>query len=139
MASPYADLSRPPLQAAPLRRALVGRLWTDVRVVTETGSTNADLVAAARTGAAEGLVLVAESQTAGRGRFDRVWQAPPRSSLTLSVLLRPSVSPARLGWLPLLTGVALAESVGRIAVVDAALKWPNDLLLDGRRKVAGIL
>ncbi|HEX4814820.1 MAG TPA: biotin--[acetyl-CoA-carboxylase] ligase, partial [Nonomuraea sp.] len=69
--SRYSDLDRPPLNAAALNRALVrpGTLWTGVTVVESTGSTNADLAAAARAGAAEGQVLVAESQVAGRGRL----------------------------------------------------------------------
>jgi BirA family biotin operon repressor/biotin-[acetyl-CoA-carboxylase] ligase len=147
--SPYADLSRPPLREAALRQALVvpDGLWTDLRVVPETGSTNADVAAAARTQAPEGLVVIAESQTAGRGRLERQWQAPARSSLTLSLLLRPvpRVPQSRLGWLPLLAGVALVQAVGRIAVVDAALKWPNDLLVRSSTgpadygKCAGIL
>jgi BirA family biotin operon repressor/biotin-[acetyl-CoA-carboxylase] ligase len=129
--SPYSDLTRPPLREAPLRQALVvpGGLWTDVRVVGETGSTNIDVADAARAGAGEGLAIVAERQRAGRGRLQRTWEAPARSSLTFSVLLRPAVPVARLGWLPLLAGVALVEAVGRLAVVDAALKWPNDLLV----------
>ncbi|MEV0131988.1 biotin--[acetyl-CoA-carboxylase] ligase [Dactylosporangium sp. NPDC050688] len=137
----YTDLERPPLRAAALRRALVvpGGFWTDLRVVEETGSTNADVAAAARSGAAEGLVIVAERQTAGRGRLGRQWQSPPRAGLALSVLLRPAVPAARWGWLPLLAGVALAEAVRRVARLDAYLKWPNDLLLQGDRKTAGIL
>jgi BirA family biotin operon repressor/biotin-[acetyl-CoA-carboxylase] ligase len=129
--SPYADLSRPPLRARELQRVLVvpGGLWTEVRVVAETGSTNADVAALARGGAAEGVVLVAEIQSAGRGRLGRTWSAPARSSIVVSVLLRPEVPTARLGWLPLLAGVALADAVGKVAVVDAALKWPNDLLV----------
>ena len=144
--SPYADLTRPPLRSADLRRALVtGDLWTDVQVVAETGSTNADLAARARAGAGEGLVLVAEWQTSGRGRLDRHWEAPPQSSIMVSVLLRPPVPPARLGWLPMLAGVAVVESIGRLAVVDARLKWPNDLLVrpavgeGGYGKCAGVL
>jgi BirA family biotin operon repressor/biotin-[acetyl-CoA-carboxylase] ligase len=139
--SPYTDLERPPLREAALRRALVvpGGLWTDVRVVAETGSTNSDVAAAARDGVPEGLVLVAEQQTTGRGRLGRVWTSPPRAGLTLSVLLRPAgVEMTRFGWLPLLAGVALTEAVRRIGEVDAVLKWPNDLLVDGR-KCAGIL
>ncbi|HTJ38095.1 MAG TPA: biotin--[acetyl-CoA-carboxylase] ligase [Dactylosporangium sp.] len=137
----YSDLDRPPLHPAALRRALLvpGGFWTDLRVVEETGSTNADVAAAARDGAPEGLVIVAEQQTAGRGRLGRQWQSPPRAGLALSVLLRPALPPARLGWLPLLAGVALAESVRRVARIDAYLKWPNDLLLRGDRKTAGIL
>jgi BirA family biotin operon repressor/biotin-[acetyl-CoA-carboxylase] ligase len=110
--------------------------------VAETGSTNADVAAAARAGAAEGLVVVAERQTGGRGRLGRVWESPARAGIALSVLLRPAVPAARLGWLPLLAGVALAEAVRRVSEVDAVLKWPNDLLLrhgGGERKCAGIL
>jgi BirA family biotin operon repressor/biotin-[acetyl-CoA-carboxylase] ligase len=131
--SPYADLNRPPLREHALRRALVvtGGFWTDLRVLSETGSTNADVVNAARAGAPEGLVVIAESQTAGRGRLGRHWQSPARAGITFSTLLRPpaGLPSARLGWLPLLAGVALAEAVGRVAVVEAALKWPNDLLV----------
>lgn len=138
----YTDLDRPPLSARALTRALVvpGGFWSRLEVRTETGSTNADATAAAVAGAAEGLVIVAESQVAGRGRRDRQWVAPPRAGLTLSVLLRPgaSVPPSSYGWLPLLAGVALAEAVTRVAGVEAALKWPNDLLVDDR-KCAGIL
>jgi BirA family biotin operon repressor/biotin-[acetyl-CoA-carboxylase] ligase len=144
--SPYTDLSRPPLNAARLRRALVvpGGLWTRVDLRAETGSTNADAVAAARAGEPEGLVVIAERQTAGRGRLGRAWTSPARAGLAASVLLRPGVPaeravPAgRYGWLPLLAGVALVESVNRLAELEAVLKWPNDLLVGGR-KCAGIL
>ncbi len=127
------DRGRPPLRERVLSEALIvpGGLWTDVRVVTETGSTNADVVAAAGCGAAEGLVVLAERQSAGRGRLGRHWHAPSRAAITASILLRPGVSVTRLGWLPLLAGVALVETVAAIAEVDAALKWPNDLLVRG--------
>jgi BirA family transcriptional regulator, biotin operon repressor / biotin---[acetyl-CoA-carboxylase] ligase len=135
-----ADPERAGLPSAQLRRAVLvdGGLWTALEVVAETGSTNADVTEAARAGAAEGLVVVAEHQRAGRGRAGRSWSSPPRAGLSVSVLLRPRVPAARWGWLPLLAGVALAESVGRVAGVTAALKWPNDLLV-GDRKCAGIL
>ena len=84
-------------------------------------------------------MLVAEHQAAGRGRLDRVWTSPPRAGLTVSVLLRPDVPAARRSWLPLLTGVALAEAVRGVAGVRASLKWPNDLLAGDGRKLAGIL
>ncbi|MFD7437914.1 biotin--[acetyl-CoA-carboxylase] ligase [Streptomyces sp. NPDC059861] len=142
----WTDLDRPPLNAAALRKALVREdgLWTEVHVVQRTGSTNSDLVARAAEGrAAEGAVLIAEEQTAARGRLDRRWTAPPRSGLFFSVLLRPTEIPvARWGWLPLLTGVAVATGLSRAAGVDTALKWPNDLLVtvDGEeRKAGGIL
>jgi BirA family biotin operon repressor/biotin-[acetyl-CoA-carboxylase] ligase len=141
--------ARTPLDEAALRRAIVtpGGAWTDLRVVAETGSTNADLLDAAQAGAPPGAVLVAEVQQSGRGRLGRVWEAPAMSSITVSVLFRPGVQPVRLGWLPLLAGVALVEAVGLIAEVDAVLKWPNDLLVRpvapatgaGYGKCAGVL
>lgn len=142
----WSDLDRPPLGAAGLRRSLVreGGLYRDIEVVARTGSTNSDLVARAEAeDAAEGTVLVAEEQTSGRGRLDRRWTAPPRSGLFFSVLLRPAGVPvARWGWLPLLTGVAVATGLARVAGVDTALKWPNDLLVTvggEERKAGGIL
>ena len=75
----------------------------------------------------------------GRGRLDRVWASPPGAGITVSFLLRPDVPSARRGWLPLLTGVALAEAVGEVPGVRASLKWPNDLLAAGGAKLAGIL
>src|SRR5690606_19706276 len=88
-----AGVDRAALPAERLRHELVseatGGLWTSVSVVAETGSTNTDLARAAREGAGEGTVLVAEHQRAGRGRVDRSWQSPPRAGLTVSVLLRP--------------------------------------------------
>ncbi|MEV6016810.1 biotin--[acetyl-CoA-carboxylase] ligase [Streptomyces sp. NPDC002667] len=143
----WSDLDRPPLNGAALRRALVrdGGLWSDVEVVDRTGSTNTDLAAVVtgEKGADEGAVLVAEEQNAGRGRLDRRWTAPARSGLFFSVVLKPAGVPVeRWGWLPLLTGVAVATALSRSAGVDTALKWPNDLLVtvDGEeRKAGGIL
>lgn len=115
------------------------RLWRSLEVVPEIGSTNAELVRAAGEDAPEGAVLVAEHQVAGRGRLDRVWTSPPRAGLTVSFLLRPDVPAARRGWLPLLAGVALAESIAEGTGVLPSLKWPNDLLARDGRKLAGIL
>jgi BirA family transcriptional regulator, biotin operon repressor / biotin---[acetyl-CoA-carboxylase] ligase len=133
--------ARPLLDAAALseyaRRP--GHLWRQISVAERTGSTSADLVAQAREGAPEGLVLVAEEQVAGRGRMGRAWVSPPRAALTFSVLLRPDgVPPARLGWLPLLAGVATAGALHQVSGLDARLKWPNDVLV-GPGKLAGIL
>ncbi|WP_020576846.1 biotin--[acetyl-CoA-carboxylase] ligase [Actinopolymorpha alba] len=137
----YVDLDRPALPAESLRAALIGpgRLVRDLRVVSATGSTNADLRALAAEGAPEGTLLAAEHQTAGRGRLDRGWTSPPRSGLTFSLLLRPTGVPARRWpWLPLLTGCAVVEAVSAVAGVRPHLKWPNDVLLDDR-KLCGIL
>lgn len=110
-------------------------------VVATVPSTNTALVAAARAGAPDRTVLVAEHQSAGRGRAARSWAAPARSGLTLSVLLRPTEVPQiRWSWLPLLVGVVLCRTVSTLGELPAALKWPNDLLLGTRRrKIAGIL
>lgn len=139
-AARFDDLSRPPLDAAALARALQAPAgpWREVRVVEVTGSTNADLVAAARAGEPGGLVLVAEHQDQGRGRLDRTWISPPRAGLTFSVLWRPLVDPVRWGWLSPLVGLAVAEAVSATAMVDVRLKWPNDLLVE-ERKLAGVL
>ncbi len=132
---------RAPLDAAALRTELVGpaTFWREITVVDSTGSTNADLAERATAGAPEGTVLAAEEQRAGRGRLGRQWVSPPRSSIMVSVLLRPAgVPPSQRGWLPLLAGVAAATAVNRLTPVRAGLKWPNDLLV-GERKLAGIL
>lgn len=141
MTSPWTDLERPPLREAALRSALVtdDGLWTALRVEPETGSTNADVAAAAAAGEPEGLVVVAEHQRAGRGRVDRGWSAPPRSGLTFSVLLRPPASTrSAWGWLPLLAGLSVATPLSRMSGLDVGLKWPNDVLV-GDRKLAGVL
>jgi BirA family transcriptional regulator, biotin operon repressor / biotin---[acetyl-CoA-carboxylase] ligase len=129
-----------PLDAGALRTALAGR-WAQVDVVARTGSTNADLLAAAADGAPDRSVLVAEYQDAGRGRLARSWVAPPGSGIAVSVLLRPTgVPPARFGWLPLLGGLALLDTVRSFTAAPAGLKWPNDLLLGvEQRKAAGVL
>ena len=137
--------ARSPLSAPAVRSAVLAGsvLYTSVEVVTRTGSTNADLSAAARSGAAQGSVLVAEEQTAGRGRLDRSWHSQPGAALTFSVLLRPAaIPPAARGWLPLLTGVAVVAAIGAQTGVRASLKWPNDVLdggAEGAAKLAGIL
>lgn len=134
--------ARPALDAA--RLADLGDLVAPglrAEVLDATGSTNAVVGDRARSGEPEGLVVAAEHQTAGRGRLDRTWQAPPRSGLTFSVLLRPTVPGAQWPWLPLLTGHAVAKAL-RADGYTAAVKWPNDVLVGGasdERKVAGIL
>jgi BirA family biotin operon repressor/biotin-[acetyl-CoA-carboxylase] ligase len=110
-----------------------------VEVLAESPSTNAEVTRRALRGEPAGLVLVAEHQTAGRGRLDRDWVTPARAALTFSILLAPDGVPvSRWPWLPLLSGLAVAEGVHRAAGVEAMLKWPNDVLV-GDAKVAGIL
>lgn len=140
----YDDLVRPPLPVRALERALLlpGSLWSALHVTGQSESTNADLAAAARAGADEGSVLVTEWQTAGRGRQGRIWVAPPQAGLTFSVLLRPgsTIPQSRWAWVPLLAGLSLVRTIGRLGEVESRLKWPNDLLLgDQQRKAAGLL
>lgn len=113
-----------------------------VEWVGTTGSTNDDLRAAAASGEAEGAVLVADHQATGHGRRGRTWEAPPGSSLLVSVLLRPSLPAEELHLLTTAVGVAAAEAVDELYAVPAGLKWPNDLVAPtpaGERKLGGIL
>lgn len=108
----------------------------------ELASTNAEALSLAQAGAADGTVVVAESQTAGRGRHARAWFSPPGMNLYCSILTRgtgPGLSLSEwLSWVPLTSALAAAESVQSAAAIRLALKWPNDLLLD-QRKAGGIL
>ncbi|SFS40854.1 biotin--[acetyl-CoA-carboxylase] ligase [Saccharopolyspora flava] len=126
-----------------LRRRLVDDgPYAALDVVAVTGSTNSDLSEAAARSAADRTVLIAEEQSAGRGRLQRQWLSPRGSGLFVSVLLRPGVPPSAVAWMPLIAGVALAETVERTSGVPAGLKWPNDLLLGSGEewlKGAGIL
>ena len=133
----YGDLSRPPLRARALQRALAPDGWR-VEVLPVTGSTNAVAAERALAGEPSGLVVVAEAQTAGRGRLDRSWVSPPRAGLTMSVLVRPDLPPVRWPWLPLLAGLAVSTALREQAELDAVLKWPNDVLVDDR-KLCGVL
>lgn len=150
MADLWQDLSRPPLRQTALRRALVegpDPAWRHLDVVARTGSTNADLAARAADGEPEGAVLVADHQSAGRGRRGRTWEAPPRAGLAVSVLLRPQgrgVPPERWAWLGLMAGVAVTDALVRTCGLPATLKWPNDVLVPrpdgaGPGKVAGLI
>jgi len=118
------------------RIAALSRAGVAVEVVLETGSTNADLLARAAQLEAP-LLLIAEHQTAGRGRAGRSWLSAPGHSLTFSLAWRFDGGLHALTGLPLAVGVALAETLGRLDQ-QVQLKWPNDLLKDGD-KLAGIL
>ena len=109
----------------------------DVDVLDTCASTNAELLARADAGAASGTVLVANEQTAGRGRRGRTWIASPGDSLTFSLLWRfaPGTAPAGLS---LAVGLAVARALRKVGAGDTALKWPNDILRN-RRKLGGIL
>lgn len=113
------------------------RVLREYRVFSEIGSTNTYLKEEAR-GDAEGLVVVAEYQSAGRGRQGRTWIAPPGSSLHVSVLLRPELPLGDLYLLTAACGLAVRDAVAPLVTDAVVLKWPNDVLLGGR-KVCGIL
>jgi len=123
--------------------AVSGTRFSDLRWIAETGSTNRDLLEAATRGVPEGMVLVADHQTAGRGRLDRSWVAPAGASLLVSVLLRPSLDTEQLFLLTLACALAAIEAVEEVSGVKLGLKWPNDLVVaEGPlvdRKLAGIL
>lgn len=112
--------------------------WPLPEILDTTPSTMIEVERRAADAAPEGTVVVAEEQTAGRGRRGRAWESSARAGLWWSLLLRPPVPPDRLGWLPLVVGVGVARGVRSAAGVDVSLKWPNDVLIaDG--KLAGIL
>jgi len=132
----------PPELAEALSRVDLRRLGTPTLFFSSIGSTNDVAAALAAGGARDGGVVIAETQTAGRGRRGRVWFSPPGAGLYVSVVLAPSRAvrqPDRAtALLTLAAGVALAEAVERVTGLAPAIKWPNDLLV-GKRKLAGIL
>ncbi|AGB21752.1 birA, biotin-(acetyl-CoA-carboxylase) ligase [Mycobacterium sp. JS623] len=136
------DPLRRPLDVATLHADFIATdsPWRELTVVEKTGSTNADLLARAAAGKdVAGAVLIAEHQTAGRGRIGRVWSAVPHAQVLMSVGIGATdVNPDAWGWLPLATGVAVVDAVAAVCRIEAGLKWPNDVLV-GDRKLAGIL
>ena len=114
---------------------VVGR---DIQVFEETTSTNDVIEKLARDGVKEGAVVFAESQTKGRGRLGRKWMSPTHRGLWFSVLLRPEFRPQETTQLTVISATALRRAIKTVTGLSAEIKWPNDLLLGGK-KVAGIL
>lgn len=114
---------------------VIGR---DIRVFQKTTSTNDIVEKLARDGVAEGVVVFAESQTQGRGRLGRAWVSPPGKGLWFSVLLRPQIAPQAVTRLTIAAAASLARTVQSVTGVVPRIKWPNDLLVNGR-KISGIL
>ena len=112
--------------------------FSEVEWVERTGSTNADLRERAEQGSPEGIVLVADYQTHGRGRRDRKWESPPKASLLLSLLLRPKCPPEEFAWLTHMAGLAVADVCRETTGAEARLKWPNDVVVEDM-KLAGVL
>ncbi|PYY40826.1 MULTISPECIES: biotin--[acetyl-CoA-carboxylase] ligase [unclassified Curtobacterium] len=147
-------MSTPVAPSFPRARALVEAAGATFVVHATTGSTNADLLRDAP-GLADGSVVVTLDQTAGRGRLDRSWVAPAGQTLAASVLVRAGLEPRDRGWLPLVAGAAVRDAVAGVLAARAPeqgqpdepgrstgqrvlVKWPNDVLVDGR-KVSGVL
>jgi BirA family transcriptional regulator, biotin operon repressor / biotin---[acetyl-CoA-carboxylase] ligase len=124
--------------APDLDRRLAGTRFHEIRWFTSVDSTNRHLLSEAARGCPEGIVAVADEQTAGRGRHGRTWSAAPGAALLVSVLLRPDLPSERLHLVTLAAGIAAAEAVQEVAGLNARLKWPNDLVVNDR-KLAGIL
>jgi BirA family biotin operon repressor/biotin-[acetyl-CoA-carboxylase] ligase len=120
------------------RDRLAGTRFGTVRFYEELGSTNTELVEDARAGAPEGLVIVADHQTAGRGRLGRTWSAEPGTALLVSVLLRPPLPISEVPVVLMAAGLAGCDGVEAAAGFRPRLKWPNDLVVDDR-KLAGLL
>jgi BirA family biotin operon repressor/biotin-[acetyl-CoA-carboxylase] ligase len=114
------------------------RLGTRFYYFPELDSTNNYARALAERGAPEGVVVIAEQQTQGRGRLARRWESPPYLNLYCSIILRPTLPPARAPQITLTAAVALSEAIASFSPVPPAIKWPNDILTAGK-KLAGVL
>ena len=114
------------------------RLGGQLHYFPEIDSTNSFARQLADNGAREGEIVIAETQTHGRGRLGRRWQSPPFTNLYFSVILRPQLLPANAPQITLMAAVALAETVAALITQGVAIKWPNDILVEGK-KLAGIL
>lgn len=128
---------RAPLNAQVLSPRLHALGYADIEITSTTGSTNTDLCA--RTNLADGTVLLADQQTAGRGRMGRSWSAPAQSQIIASISWNcPEVPAQAIGLAPLVVGLSLVESLHHSTGIPAQLKWPNDILVHGR-KLGGVL
>ena len=132
--------STPAANAGHIAELVVDTSWREIVTKDETESTNKDMLLAAADGVEPGLVIIADFQRSGRGRFNRNFEAPPGTSVSISALVRPTRPQEEWGWLSLLTGIAVAAAIRDIAGGSerVSLKWPNDVLVD-QRKVCGIL
>lgn len=122
-----------------LKKSLAGKLiGHPLYYYAKIGSTNDEAFRLARQGAPEGTVLVAESQSAGKGRMQRPWHSPPGANIYTSIILRPAFEPPRATQISIAAGIAVAETLGGYCPGKVSLKWPNDVLVGGR-KICGIL
>lgn len=121
-----------------LRAALKGRTFGSIVFHGELDSTNTEAWRLAERGAPEGTLVIADRQTRGRGRMDRVWYSPPGGNFYGSFILRPPITPDRAPQITLTAGVAVAEVLSRYCPDGVEIKWPNDVLIKGK-KACGIL
>ena len=127
------------LNAESLRKQLAGKMIGHcLHYYDEIGSTNDEAFRLGEKGAPEGMVLIAESQSSGKGRMQRIWYSPPGANIYTSVILRPPVGTLQSTQIPIAAGVAAAETVNDFCPGRAWIKWPNDVLIGGK-KVCGIL
>ena len=133
-----------PLQSTPLetesiqQRLTTRTLGRPLHLFAELASTNATAFTLAGSGAAHGTAILAEAQTAGKGRLGRQWLSPPRLNIYCSLILKDPKISRHVSWIPLVTGLALAEATRRACGIEISLKWPNDLLYV-EKKIGGIL
>ena len=135
--------SSPPLSLQAIQNSLATQaLGRRIELRDQIGSTNREAVLLAQAGVEHGTVVLADSQSEGRGRLSRLWFSPPGVNLYCSIVIRTAISADRhsewLSWLPLTTALAAAEAIETVAATRVAVKWPNDLLIAGR-KIGGIL
>jgi BirA family biotin operon repressor/biotin-[acetyl-CoA-carboxylase] ligase len=135
--------SSPPLSLQAIQNSLATQsLGRRIELCDQIGSTNREAVSLAQAGVEHGTVVLADSQSEGRGRLSRLWFSPPGVNLYCSIVIRKAISVDRhaewLSWLPLTAALATAEAIETIATTSVAVKWPNDLLIAGR-KIGGIL
>ena len=127
------------LNAESLRKQLAGKMIGHrLFYYDEIGSTNDEAFRLGEKGAPEGLVLVADSQSSGKGRMQRIWYSPPGANIYTSVILRPPAGMLQSTQIPIAAGVAAAETINDFCPGRAWIKWPNDVLIGGK-KVCGIL
>ncbi len=135
----YCLLQTPDLHPFELAEGLKTRQFgREICFQMEVDSTNRQAKRLARDGAAEGTLVLAESQTQGRGRLGRSWSSAPGKGLWFSLILRPKINSAELAGMTILTAVSMAQAIDNVVGIQALIKWPNDLVFAGR-KMAGIL
>ncbi len=114
------------------------KLVQEIYYKDELDSTNEFAKSLAREGALEGTIVIADTQTSGKGRLGRTWVSPPKTGIWLSLILRPEIKPQHAGQLTLLSGLCMCEAIHNITGMNSYIKWPNDVVVNGK-KVCGIL